>query len=366
MAFENRYSAFDRLLHKLAFSTRKAQIGLADIEEIIFRNQIACHELDRPLFVTALPRAGTTLLLEVCVASGEFASHTYRNMPFVLIPMLWNRFSEGFRRSDVPMERAHGDGMLISVDSPEAFEESVWIAFWPDRYKRDRIMPWREEEDGTFRAFLENHFKKIVALSAPEGNGMAALPSTSRRYVSKNNLNIARITWLARNFRDALFLIPFREPIQHCASLLHQHLNFLEIHRRDRFAKRYMEGIGHFDFGDNLRPVDFDGWLGSSKHRDPTKMNFWVEYWLATYRSLIEETEERVRFLNYDGFCADPLLGLERVANFIDVENNDKFLGQAERIHAPSFYEIDCASLEGTIVEEAKAMYSRLAAFSIV
>ena len=118
MAFENRYSSIDRLLHKFAFSTRKAQIGLADLEDVMFRHRLARHELDRPLFITALPRAGTTLLLELCVASGTFASHTYRQMPFVLIPMLWNRFSEGFRRSDMPRERAHGDGMLVSVDSP--------------------------------------------------------------------------------------------------------------------------------------------------------------------------------------------------------------------------------------------------------
>ena len=52
-----------------------------------------------------------------------------------------------------------------------------WIAFWPERYKRDRIVPWREEEDGVFRDFLENHFKKIVALSAKEGDGMADLPA---------------------------------------------------------------------------------------------------------------------------------------------------------------------------------------------
>jgi len=108
MAFENRYSALDRLLHKLAFSTRKAQVGLADVEDVMFRDRLARYELDRPLFITALPRAGTTFLLELCVASGEFASHTYRHMPFVLIPMLWNRFSEGFRRSGVPTRRASG------------------------------------------------------------------------------------------------------------------------------------------------------------------------------------------------------------------------------------------------------------------
>jgi hypothetical protein len=366
MAVENRYSALDRLLHKLAFSTRKAQIALADVEDIIFRDRLARYDLDRPIFITALPRAGTTLLLELCVASGEFASHTYRNMPFVLIPLLWNRFSEGFRRSDAPRERAHGDGMLVSVDSPEAFEETAWIAFWPKRYKFDRIVPWREEEDGVFREFLENHFKKIVAVSAKKGNGMADLPNSPSRYVSKNNLNIARIAWLTRNFRDARFLIPFRDPLQHCASLLRQHLNFLEIHRRDPFAKSYMEGIGHFDFGDNLRPVDFDGWHVSSKHRHPTEIGFWLEYWRAAYRSLLEEATERVRFLNYDAFCADPQSGLERVANFIDVRNKSAFLAQAERIHAPSSHAIDGAMLDEMLVEEAKALHSRLAALSIV
>jgi hypothetical protein len=366
MAFEHHYSAVDRLLHQLAFSTRKAQIGLADLEDVIFRDQLACRELDRPLFITALPRAGTTLLLELCVASGTFASQTYRHMPFVLIPMLWNRFSQGFRRFDAPRERAHGDGMLVSVDSPEAFEEMAWIAFWPKRYQGDRIVPWREEEDDMFRDFLNNHFKKIVALSAKAGDGMSDLANAPPRYGSKNNLNIARIAWLARHFRDALFVIPFRDPLQQCASLRRQHLNFLEIHRRDPFAKRYMEGIGHFDFGDNLRPVDFDGWLDSSKHRDPREMGFWLEYWCATYRSLLAQATDRVRFVNYDALCADPRSGLERFAQFIQVEPKDALLARAARIHAPSSHDIDCALLDETMVEEAKALHSHLAALSII
>ncbi len=32
------------------------------------------------------------------------------------------------------------------------------------------------------------------------------------------------------------------------------------MHARDPFARRYMEAIGHYDFGANLRPIDFDGW----------------------------------------------------------------------------------------------------------
>lgn len=365
MAFENRYSTLDRLLHRLAFSTRKAQIGVADVEDVLFRDRLA-HELDRPLFITALPRAGTTLLLELCVTSGEFASHTYRHMPFVLIPLLWDSFSARFRRSDPPRERAHGDGMLVSVDSPEAFEETVWMAFWPQHYRRERITPWGAEEDAMFRSFLENHCKKIGALAAKERDRAADRAQTPPRYVSKNNLNIARIAWVARNVRNALLVIPFREPLQHCASLLRQHLNFLEIHRRDSFAKSYMKGIGHFDFGDNLRPVNFDGWLENSKYRDPRQMGFWLEYWHAAYRSLLAQAAERVRFLDYDVLCANPRSGLERFAKCIEVENESALLAQADRIRAPPAHAIDGASVDETLVEEARALHARLAALSIL
>lgn len=367
MAFENRYSAVDRLLHRLAFATRKAQIGLADLEDVLFRDQLARYELDRPLFITALPRAGTTLLLELCVASGTFASQTYRHMPFVLTPLLWKRLSDGFRRFDTPRERAHGDGMLVSVDSPEAFEETAWIAFWPKHYQGDRIVPWQAaEDDRMFRDFLHNHFKKIVAISATAGNGMADRLPAPPRYASKNNLNMARIAWLTRHFRDALCVIPFRDPLQQSASLLRQHLNFLEIHRRDPFARRYMRGIGHFDFGANLRPVDFDGWLNRSQHRDPAELGFWLAYWLAAYRSLLAEASERLRFVDYDALCLDPRSGLERLAQFIQSDNKHAFPTQAPRIQAPSPHDIDYTSLDKALLEEAKALHAHLAALAVV
>jgi hypothetical protein len=57
---------------------------------------------------------------------------------------------------------------------------------------------------------------------------------------------------------------------------------------------------------------------------------------------------------------------LERIAHFIQVENTDAFLAQAARIHAPSSHDIGGALLDDTIVEEAKALHSHLAALSSV
>ena len=66
-----------------------------------------------------------------------------------------------------------------------------------------------------------NHIKKIIALRS----GSAG---KSLRYISKNNLNIARLGYLLRLFPDARIVIPFRDPIQHAASLLKQHLNVIK------------------------------------------------------------------------------------------------------------------------------------------
>jgi len=87
-----RYSAVDRLLHRLAFATSDMQVELAALEDMIYRKSLADTPVNRPVFITGLPRAGTTLLLQLTSALEEFASHSYRDMPFVLLPMLWNSF----------------------------------------------------------------------------------------------------------------------------------------------------------------------------------------------------------------------------------------------------------------------------------
>ena len=45
-----------------------------------------------------------------------------------------------------------------------------------------------------------------------------------------------------------------REPISHSISLLNQHLNFLEIQKKDPFVLEYMNSLGHFEFGLNTKP----------------------------------------------------------------------------------------------------------------
>jgi hypothetical protein len=343
--FENRYSAMDRLLHQVAFATRPVQVLLSAMEDRLLGKQLqlARDQQDAPVFITALPRAGTTLLLDLCNNLAEFTSHSYRHMPFVLTPLLWDRFSALFRVEGTTRERAHGDGVMVGFDSPEAFEEILWMHFWPDHYQRGSIKPWDDSVEGNaFFDFFSRHRRKIMALGDGGRGG--------QRYISKNNLNIARVPLLINAIPDSVVLIPFRDPYQHAASLLHQHLGFMRMHVDDPFAALYMKGIGHFDFGENLKPVDFGHWIASFPDLDPTKLSFWLRYWCVTYEHLLKQQSERVRFCDFDALCSNPGATMERIGEFLQIENREAFVAQASRVHAPRHHSVPSEarrSLEG-------------------
>jgi hypothetical protein len=350
------YSALDRLLHRVAFRTTTAQLALADIEDRMFAGQLAACKVDRPVFVTALPRAGTTMLLECCAGMSEFASHGYRDMPFVLVPCLWNRFSVRFRQNAERRERAHGDGMLIDFDSPEALEEVLWKAFWRRHYRSDRIVPWTcdEERDADeFRDFFRSHIRKIILVRRGKD-------ASAARYLSKNNLNIARLGLLHRLFPDAAVVVPFREPLQHAESLLKQHRNFLRIHKEDRFASEYMRAIGHYEFGDNLRPVDFDGWFDRRESRQTDCLAFWLEYWAAGYRHVLAEGAGFAQCIDYDALCTNPRRGLGLVADAIGCREPGALLAAADRIHPASSRTVDVAAVPTSVLREVGRVYAAL------
>lgn len=280
MSFHDRYGFFDRLLHRFAFATTGAQRGVADLEHRLFRRELAAVTPGDPVFVTALPRAGTTALLQLLADCPPFATHTYRDMPFVLCPLLWSNMARLFPRVDAPQERAHGDGIQVSLDSPEAFEEVVWKAFWPACYRGPVIEPWARCDDAEFVEFFTRHMHEIVALRR-------RAKATATRYLSKNNANVARIPALWAALPRAIVLVPFREPQQHAASLLRQHERFTALHAQDPFARRYMAAIGHHDFGAGLKPIHFAQWTAGRGARDAGHLHFWLDYWIATYQHVL-------------------------------------------------------------------------------
>jgi sulfotransferase family protein len=348
----DRYSSVDRLLHRLAFGTAEMQVELSGLEDLIYRKFLADTPVHRPVFITGLPRAGTTLFLQLISALEEFASHSYRDMPFVLLPMLWNSFSRGFRQDAAPAERAHGDGMLVDFDSAEAFEEMLWKVKSPAHYESDRIVPWRACDDPEPAEALASHMRKVIRLRQRRRE---VVP----RYLSKNNGNIARTDYLRRCWPQAVIIVPVREPVQHATSLLRQHRRFLDLHARDGFSREYMQGIGHFDFGANLRPIDFDGWLSTAGHTDPLTIGFWLEYWVAAYGSL-DEHAATLHFLPYDRFCADPDRGLRRLADVLCIKDRQSLTAGCGAIRITRPHPVEVTSVAPSILTRADEIYRTL------
>ena len=110
-------------------------IKLGSLETKLVEGTIPAAPIDRPIYVTGLARSGTTILLETLARHPEAATHRYRDFPMLFTPYLWNRWLDLVpRQAEAPAERSHGDGIAVTSESPEAFEEPLWMAFFPHQH----------------------------------------------------------------------------------------------------------------------------------------------------------------------------------------------------------------------------------------
>lgn len=354
------YGLTDRLIHRFAFAHPTIQRALSDVESDLFADELREVRTEAPVFITGLPRAGTTLLLEMLYATGDFFTFTYRQMPFVMAPLLWDRVSAPFQKAAVAAERAHGDGMEVSFDSPEAFEEVVWLNYLRSSYiGENSIRPLPSDAITLeFRHAFDQLLGKLQRLDArkrPDHHG--------RRYLSKNNMNIARLAALPALFADATILLCVRDPLTHASSLKAQHERFSALHHEDRFAKRYMAWIGHYDFGANFKPIDFAGATEpSSAARDPA---FWLGYWVAAYRHVLQFLNDNTRIVAFEALVEPGSGTLDHLAHAIGIRSRELLLAQAPRLRHAGSAPLDEASLPRSLLREARAIYAELRALSL-
>ena len=290
---QTAYTFADRLLHRLALGPDAIAEMSFDLDQALAKPDTAPVRAQRHVFISGLARAGTTILMRRFHASGCFRSLTYRDMPFVLAPNLWARLSARSRQKARMQERAHGDGLAVSVDSPESLDEVFWRVFAGSSYlKPDRLVP-HQPETRLVRQFAAY----VAAILKSDGAGR-------RRYLSKNNNNILRLEAIARAFPQALILIPFRDPLHHANSLRRQHLRFCALHREDRFAKDYMTWLSHHEFGLDHRRFVFVP--GRKEELDPAGLDYWLDLWRETYAWLLENHPPSAVFVCYEDLCLKP------------------------------------------------------------
>jgi hypothetical protein len=327
------YSRLDRFLHYLALEYPfLGELGF-DIEKNIFKPSANGQ---KALYVTGLARAGTTALMRALYATEQFASLTYDDMPFVLSPNLWGKVSRLNAKQRVMQERAHGDGIQVDFDAPEALEEVFWRFHCGASYIGAHA--------------LYPHFVDLEIISQLLIYQNLVCKKYGRpRYLAKNNNHILRIASLAQQTKGNAYLVVFRNPIAQSRSLLNQHKRFRDA---EDFTKRYMTWLAHHEFGATHRPFQFSE--SSQIDGSPDQFDYWLQRWIDAYAYLLPLLEKRngnVIPISYERLCSEPKYWLE-ICQRIDLPETRS-----------SFREVmndDISAVRNSQLDSAMAIYWKL------
>ena len=280
------YNLIQKVLHDLVLSKKFINKSLYELEKIIYlkNTDIKSHS---HIFISSLPRSGTTTLLNFIYSLNEFGSLKYRNIPFIFSP----NFSKLFNNNNIiKKERMHGDGINYDINSPEAFDEIFFSC--NENFTKNELI----------------NYLQLILISEKKN-----------RYLSKNNLNYKRIDLIRSILPNSIFLIPVREPLQHSYSLLNQHLHFSRLQKKDDFIRRYMNYLGHNEFGLNHiawnKPINFN---------DLNNINYWLEQWTLFYKNIQEKYKnyKNCHFVVYEKLTDQNYINLLLKKIDIKIEKN--------------------------------------------
>ena len=261
-----KYNYIQILLHDIILGNRFIKKSLYEFEKLLYLNKdIKFHE-QKHVFISGLPRSGTTAILNFFYSTNEYLSLTYKKMPFVLTPNISSLLEK--KKNIKKTIRMHQDGILFDLESPEALDE-VFFSTYEDELKNELI---------NYLSLLFLHSKK-------------------KRYLSKNNMNYNRINLINEILPNSIFLIPYREPLQHANSLLSQHLNFSKIQAENDFVRRYMNYLGHNEFG-----INHKSWSLPVKFNNFDNINYWLEQWSMFYSKIFNlyKNKNNCFFIKYE------------------------------------------------------------------
>lgn len=282
---------------------------LFNIEKNFF-NLKNIDKMNKHVFIFGLARSGTTILLNSLYSTNEYASTLYKDMPFVLSPNFWSKINIKQSKDIKKAERLHKDNILIDLNSPEALDEIFWKFILKNSYIKSNYLAkhtLKENELYNFTIFIEAYLKKY----------------NKERYLSKNNNNILRCESLIKFFKNSKFLIVFRKPNFHVKSLYEKHLDFKKIQLKDPFVEKYMNFLGHHEFGFGHKIFDFSN--NSKNNYDLNNASYWIDLWKNYYTfSLKFKGYNNVMFLSYEKFCSDPF----RYVNSINEKDNNNDFSQ--------------------------------------
>ncbi len=145
---------------------RKWWCRLGNFESSALQDRLDGISIEKPIYICGLPRSGSTMLLEIVASHPAIATHRYRDLWSIYTPY-WSR-DRGAAAREKAVERSHGDGILVTPDSPEAMEEILWMTFFDGLHdSRTSNILDNLTENPTFESFYVSHLKKLLLCAAP-------------------------------------------------------------------------------------------------------------------------------------------------------------------------------------------------------
>lgn len=350
---------------KRRFEATSVRLGAA--ESRLLRRRLRTQRVDRPVYVTGLARAGTTITLELLNQHPDVTAHRYRDMIQPHLPYAWNAWNQFLDRlplpAEQPSERLHKDGILVTGDSPEAVEETIWNWFFPGLHEEERSAVLdADTTNPAFERYYADHIRKLL------------LARGRSRYLAKANYNVTRLAYLTRLFPDARFLVVVRHPAAHLVSWLKQHELISRTQAHDPRWAMMTRSVGHHEFGAQHRFIN----TGDTERVRAIRAAWDSErrayafgmYWASVYGYVLGlvERDPAVRdatlFVRHEDLCASPYETIDRMLDHTGLDAAS-FTGvrdrYAARLQQPSYYRATLSEAEQSdIAETTAAVAARL------
>jgi len=342
MKDKSDYSYWSKLLHTIILDNynvgkylfKRDQKKLAEIRE------------DQDfVIVSGLARAGTTALARMIYDPSVFHSTKYSNMPFIMAPKLWKRFYNP--KSAKEKLRAHGDNVMHSETSIEAMEEYFFKAQLNDEYINVESLRKHEIRKETFQEYLA-----FQSLFKEEGKDTI--------FLAKNNNLVLRLKSLRSYSNNFKVVLMFRNPVDHAKSLLNQHLNFIKQQQEDPFTLKYMDWLGHHEFGLNQKYFDLGGSIDFAQY-DKSELSYWLLSWLNYYEYLIQQLpDENIILIEYQDLLQSPNELKEQLSKKLDVQLKSEHVTSFKSVAYVNDIDSDISQLKSEYQQRIHMVFEKL------
>jgi len=317
-------------------------VGLGNLESKLLAGKLRNASVDRPVYICGLPRAGTTISLQMLSEHPDVGTHKYADFLMPYTPYAWNWIFpkvpvDAMRK---PMPRIHRDRISVTRDSAEMGEEILWERFFPHIHdESQRSVLDAATNNPSFERFYREHIEKLLLIR------------DRKRYVSKAIMCVIRMQYLKKMFPDARFLLYVRNPIDHIASLVKQDRIWDEIDRDDPRQIEIIEMTGHHEFGKRqilanlgdasvLREVHE---LFDSGRNVRARARYWAYVYNFVLQQLASDPElaKAVCLVRYEDLCGKSLETIDRIVAHTGL-SAEPFAGTrqayAEKLSLPDYY----------------------------